>query len=187
MLKKNLSIFADSLKTFSDSLNELKNVKSLTGLSMLLALDLVLNLTASIQITQSLRLSFSFIASALMGMLYGPTLAALSCSLVDILQLFIKPTGPYFPGFTLSAALTGIIFGLFLYKNQCSLKRIIISKTLINVLIHLLLNSVWITVLYGSAFWANLPGRIVKNLGMLPVEILILWLILPFISKVRKS
>ena len=154
---------------------------------MLLALDLVLNLFASIQITTSLRLSFSFIAAALMGMLYGPTLAGLACGIVDILQLFIKPTGPYFPGFTLSAVLTGILFGLFLYKNESSLPRIIISKTLINVLIHLLLNSVWITVLYGYAFWANLPGRVIKNLGMLPVEILILWVVLPAVKKILSS
>jgi len=175
------------LTSFTDSLAELKNIRSLTGLSMLLALDLVLNLAASIQITESLRLSFSFIAAGLMGMLYGPACAGLACGIVDILQLFIKPTGPYFPGFTLSAVLTGIIFGLFLYKNQCTLKRIIISKALINVLIHLLLNSVWITVLYGKAFWANIPGRVIKNVGMLPVEILILWIVLPAIVKILKA
>ncbi|MBQ7059829.1 MAG: folate family ECF transporter S component [Firmicutes bacterium] len=175
------------LTSFSASLAELKNIRSLTGLSMLLALDLVLNLVASIQITESLRLSFSFIAAALMGMLYGPTLAGLACGIVDILQLFIKPTGPYFPGFTLSAVLTGIIFGLFLYKNQCSLKRIIISKALINVFIHLLLNSLWITILYGKAFWANIPGRVVKNVGMLPVEIIILMIVLPAVVKILKT
>jgi len=171
-------------KPFRDSMAELKNVRSLTGISMLLALDLVLNLFAAVQITDSLRLSFGFIAAALMGMLYGPVPAGLACGIVDILQLFIKPTGPYFPGFTLSSVLTGIIFGLFLYKNHHTLPRIIISKALINVLIHLLLNSLWITVLYGYAFWANLPGRILKNLGMLPVEIIILWLLLPAVTRI---
>ena len=59
-------------KKFTDSMHEFRDLRSLTTLAMLMAVALVLNLFASIQITDSLRLGFGFIATAIMGMLYGP-------------------------------------------------------------------------------------------------------------------
>lgn len=174
------------LLKFRDSMLELKSVHAVTQMAMLMALSLILNLFASIQITESLKLSFGFLATAMMGMLFGPSLAAIGAGLIDILQAFIKPTGPYFPGFTLTAALTGVIFGLLLYKNKCTLPRLIIAKALINLLLNLLLNSIFISVLYGSAFWAMLPTRLFKNLVMLPIEVLLLYLLLPNLIRLQK-
>lgn len=171
------------LSKFSNSFREFRNVRSLTGLAMLMAIALVLNLIGSFQITESLRLGFGFLATAVMGMLYGPFCAGLAAGLVDILQIFLKPTGEFFPGFTLTAILGGILYGLFLYKNQYSLPRLIAVKSIINVFLHLFLNSYWLTFLYGYAFWAKIPGRLIKNLGLLPLEILLLALLLPKISK----
>lgn len=172
------------LNQLSASMREFRNLRSVTTLSMLIAVALVLNLFASIQITDSLRLGFGFIATAIMGMLYGPVCAALSAGLVDILQFFLKPMGEFFPGYTLTAMLGGLLYGFFLYKNQHSLPRIIIVKTLINTLLHLILNSYWLTFLYGYAFWVKIPERVIKNVAMLPVEIIILSTILPLVAKI---
>lgn len=172
------------LSKFRDSARELRDLRAVTTLAMLMALALVLNLTASIQITESLRLSFGFLATAMMGMLYGPVCAGLAAGLVDIFQYVIKPTGEFFPGFTLTAILGGVLYGIFLYKNHYSLPRLIAVKSIINVFLHLLLNSYWLTFLYGYAFWAKIPGRIIKNVGMLPVEVLLLALLLPQISRI---
>ena len=38
----------------------------------------------------------------------------------DLIQFVIKPTGAYFPGWTISAALAGFIYGLFFYG--CNMK-----------------------------------------------------------------
>ena len=119
-----------------------------------------------------------------MGMLYGPVCAALSAGLVDILQFFLKPMGEFFPGYTLTAMLGGLLYGLFLYKKQYSLPRIIIVKTLINTVLHLILNSYWLTFLYGYAFWVKIPERVIKNVAMLPVEIILLTIILPLVAKI---
>ena len=174
------------LLKFRDSMLELKNVRAITQMAMLMALSLILNLFASLQITESLKLSFGFLATAMMGMLFGPSLAGIGAALIDILQAFIKPTGPYFPGFTLTAALSGVIFGLVLYKNQASLPRLILAKALINLLLNLLLNSLFISVLYGSAFWAMLPTRLLKNVAMLPIEVVLLYLLLPNLIRLQK-
>ena len=106
------------IKQFSSSIKEFRDLRSVTTLSMLIAVALVLNLFATVQITDSLRLGFGFIATAIMGMLYGPVCAALSAGLVDILQFFLKPMGEFFPGYTLTAMLGGLLYGLFLYKKQ---------------------------------------------------------------------
>lgn len=174
------------LSKFSDSFRELRDLRSLTRLAMLMAMALVLNLTVSIQITESLRLGFGFLVTAVMGMLYGPVCAGLAAGLVDIFQFFIKPTGEFFPGFTLTAILGGVLYGIFLYKNHYSLPRLIAVKSIINVFLHLFLNSYWLTFLYGYAFWAKIPGRIIKNVGMLPIEILLLALLLPQVVKIAK-
>ena len=172
---------------FSNSAREFRNLRSTTTLSMLIAVALVLNLFASIQITDSLRLGFGFIATAIMGMLYGPVCAGVSAGIVDILQFFLKPSGEFFPGYTLTAILGGILYGIFLYKNKYSLPRIIAVKSIINIALHLILNSYWLTFLYGYAFWAKLPERIIKNIAMLPVEILILAILLPQIARIHKQ
>ena len=171
------------LSKFTQSAKEFKNLRSVTGLAMLMAISLVLSLTVSIQITQSLRLSFSFLAIAAMGMLYGPVCASVAAGLGDIFQYVLKPTGEFFPGFTLTAALVGLLYGLFLYRNHYSLPRLIGVQLAINLLLHLVLNSYWLTLLYGYGFWAELPGRLVKNVVLLPVEVLLLVLILPIIVK----
>lgn len=172
---------------FSDSAREFRNLRSVTTLSMLIAVALVLNLFASIQITDSLRLSFGFLATAIMGMLYGPVCAGFSAGIVDILQFFLKPSGEFFPGYTLTAILGGILYGIFLYKNKFSLPRIISVKCIINVFLHLLLNSYWLTFLYGYAFWLKIPERILKNIAMLPIEIFLMAIILPKIIQIHKQ
>ena len=172
---------------FRDSAAELKNLRSLTGLSLCLALGVVLSLFTSIQVTTSLRISFGFLALAVTGMLYGPVCSSLAGIVIDLLVFVIHPTGPFFPGFTLTSMLTGTIFGLFLYKNQISLPRLILSKALINLLLNLLLNSLWLTILYDQGFWAMIPGRIFKNVVFLPVEVLAMYLVLPLLVKVSAS
>ncbi len=172
---------------FSDSAREFRNLRSMTTLSMLIAVALVLNLFASVQITESLRLGFGFIATAIMGMLYGPVCAGISAGIVDILQFFLKPSGEFFPGYTLTAMLSGILYGIFLYKNKYSLPRLIAVKSIINVILHLILNSYWLTFLYGYAFWAKIPERVIKNIAMLPIEILILVILLPQIARIHKQ
>ncbi len=171
---------------FSQSFLELKKLRNLTILAMLMALQLVLSLYASVQLTDSLKLSFSFVASAVIGMLYGPFCAGLTGGIVDVLQAVIRPTGPFFPGFTVTAVLTGIIFGCFLYKNRPKLPRIILAKAMINLFMNVLLNSFWLYLLYGYGFFALLPTRALKNLILLPVEVLLLYLLLPQIAKIYK-
>ncbi len=70
--------------------------------------------------TPTLRLSVSFLANCAIGYMFGPVMGFVCGGLGDLIQFVIKPTGPYFPGWTLSAALAGFIYGLFFYG--CNMK-----------------------------------------------------------------
>ena len=84
----------------------------------LVALEIVLARFCSIQ-AWNLRIGFSFLPIAMASIRFGPIPAAMAASAADILGAVLFPTtGAYFPGFTLTAFLTGVIFGLCLYRRQ---------------------------------------------------------------------
>src|SRR5690554_5360165 len=63
----------------------------------------------------ALRLSFGEIPIILAGMLFGPGAGALTGLAADLIGYLINSHGgAFFPGFTLSAVLTGLIPGLLL-------------------------------------------------------------------------
>ena len=161
--------------------------RSLCGMALCLAMGVILKCFVSIYITPELELSLVFLPFSLAGMLYGPAAGFFVGGLTDLLGFFIKPTGPYFPGFTLTAALTGLVFGLLLYRLKSELWRVAVAKTVINVFLNLALNTLWLTVLMNKGFWAMLPSRVIKNLALLVPEILLTWGIINPIAQIMKK
>lgn len=145
--------------------------------AMMLALATVLGFF-KIPITDILELRFIFLPIACTGMLFGPVVGAEVGALSDILAYFVKPTGPFFPGFTISAAVAGLIYGLILYRHEITWKRLAAAHLLRTILVSFLLNSYWLSVLYGKGFLALLSVRFVKSVAMFPVEVLMLWFVL---------
>lgn len=161
------------------SYGELKNPRSLTGLSMLLALSILLAYFFRIDIGPQLSIGLSFIATALMGMLYGPVAAGLANGLGDLIKFVIKPQGgAYFIGFTFNVVLAGAIYGFLLYKRKPTLLRAATAKTLVNLVVNAFLNTMWMSLLYGQGFQAMIIPRIVKNITLLPLEIALLYTVL---------
>ena len=167
---------------FTESAKEIRKTKSLVTMAVLLALAVVLGFV-SVQVTESLRVGFSFLPNAVSGQLFGPVGGMLVGGLADILKYLVKPTGPFFPGFTISGILGGLIYGLVLYKKPATLPRIILCMTLIAVFVNMLLNTYWLTLLYGNAFLVILPARIVSNLISLPVNIILYYLVATLLEK----
>ncbi len=96
---------------------------------------------------------------------------------MDILTYILKPTGPFFFGFTLSAILKGLIYGFILYKKPLSLRRIFIANMISLIFITLLLDTYWLTILYGKAFLIFLSERLIK-IVLLPIETSLLYLLI---------
>lgn len=174
------------LEMFKSSLNEFKSLRSLTAMGLLLAVRLLLSTFVSVPIGDTLKIGMSFVATAVMGMLFGPIGGGIVSAVGDILQFAVKPSGVFFPGYTLTAFLGGFIYGLFLYKFDFKNKpqfilRVIAAKASINIFVNVILGTLWLKILYNKAFIALLPVRLIKNLTLLPFEIVILVVILPAI------
>ncbi len=105
------------IKSFTNSAKEFRNLKSVVTAGLLVAVHTVMAVFLSITVTQSLRISISFLANVVTGALFGPIVGMVCGGVGDVVQYLIKPTGAYFPGFTISAMLSGFIYGTaFYYK-----------------------------------------------------------------------
>ncbi|MGN0687504.1 MAG: folate family ECF transporter S component [Oscillospiraceae bacterium] len=105
-------------KMFADSAKELKSLRCITVTAMMIALNLALK-SVTINVTDDLKISFSYIALATIGMLFGPTVGFLAGTITDILGLLVQQMMSMFnPLFTLVEAIGGMLYGCFLYRLQ---------------------------------------------------------------------
>mgnify|MGYP002624778148 CR=1 FL=1 len=144
-------------------------------LSLLTALEIVLNRFLSIN-AWNIKIGFSFVPVAAAGMLFGMLPAAIVAALGDFLGAILFPIGPYFPGFTFTAFLTGLTFGFFLRRER-TIPRILGAVAVNQLILSLLLNSLWISLLYGSPYAALLATRAVQCAILAPVQFAVLLLL----------
>lgn len=126
------------------------SLRQLTVSALLIALDVVFTRVLAIN-TPLMKIGLGFAAVAVSAILYGPAWAALTAALGDLIGALLFPTGAYFPGFTLTAALTGLIFGLFLYRREGSWLRAFLAALTNCLLVTLLLNTLMIAVFFRSS------------------------------------
>ncbi len=166
------------------SAKELKSTKSIVLCGALIALYIVLDFFGAKTLDN--QASLSFLAFALLGFAFGPVTATLASIPADLLSVFTQGQTPFW-GFTLSAMLTCLIFAIFLYKREIKLWRIIAARTIINIGINSFLNALWLTMFLSSpkGYWAYFTSHITKNLILLPFEILVLWLVLKALKRIK--
>jgi ECF transporter S component (folate family) len=138
-------------------------------MSFLIALEIILTRFLSINLP-IVRIGFGFLPVAMSGMLFGPVWAGLGYVVGDILGMLIFPSGAYFPGFTLSAFLTGTLYGIFFYNKEITLKRSFVASITVLTLITVCLNTVWLSIMMGKGVYALLPPRIVEACFMVIVQ-----------------
>lgn len=151
-------------------------LKLIVHVAILIALEIVLSRFLSIS-TSIVKIGFSFVPIAICAMMYGPVWAGITGVMADFIGASLFPIGAYFPGFTLSAALTGIVFGLFLYKRKGNWAQLAGAVAINCIFISLLLSTYWLTILWGDSFLVLLPTRIVQNLIMIPIQFIVLRLL----------
>jgi len=152
----------------------MRKTKVLVFVGLLISMDIILTRFLSFQ-ALTIRVDFGFIPVSMLSMLFGPVIGGIGAGLADILGMIIAPKGPYFPGFTLTAIIRGIIFGLVLYKKEKTFGRIAAAVLLTTVITDLGLNTICVSILYKKAVSAFFAGRLVKSAVMLPVQILMIY------------
>lgn len=172
--------------TLKSSAREINKISTITGAALLTAMNTVLGYF-TIVIGNFLKIGFSYLTLAVAGFLYGPVIGGILGGLSDILNYAIKPTGPFFPGFTFNAILSGFIYGLILYKKPVNLLRVFLTKLLLVIIVDLILTTTWLSILYGEAFIVLLPMRALKNLIMLPIDTTFIYFIISRLTKILKT
>ncbi len=162
---------------FLDSAKELKKTSALAVCAMLAALALILNSVASINIGPYVKIGFSGIPNQLMDYLFGPVSGCLFAGVLDLVKFFMKPDGPFFFGFTFNAMLAAFIYGCFYYRRKLTIWRVLAAKFVVILIVNVLLNTLWLDMLYGKGFLAILPMRALKNLIMWPIDSVIFFTI----------
>ncbi len=179
---------------FKDSASELGNIKSVSICAMMLALRVVVGYFANftLAITPNAKVGFAFLPVALVSIICGPVCAMIVGGLGDILSFLIMPMGGYFFGWTLNGMLVGMLYGIFLYKNNCKLINLIICEVVIGICVEILLGSLWLKIQFGNAFWVMTTTRGIKALISLPIEVLLIYFFtkllkrIPFLSSKKQ-
>lgn len=126
---------------FKSSAQELKRTRCITVTGILIAAFIVLDI-CSINIGGFIKINFNFIAIAAVGMLFGPVPAMMAGIAGDLIGCILSGYSPI-PLLTCTAALTGLIYGVCLYKKDGMRLVIfsIISRLIDSVLVSFLLNT----------------------------------------------
>lgn len=160
----------------------------LASVALLIALQVVLSRFLSINL-QFLKIGFSFVPLMVAGYLYGATGGVTVATISDLIGALLFPSGPFFPGFTATAALSGLIYGAAL-GGKCTTVRIAVGVFIEQVVCGLLLNTMWLTFLYNSSFKVLILTRIWQIIAMIFVEFIfaeIFFKRLSFIEKLKKQ
>lgn len=157
--------------------------------ALLLAMLIVLSRFLSVK-TPIVKISFAFIPTMLCAIWLGPKWTVLLNVLGDVIGATLFPTGPFFIGYTISTAIAGLIYGLLLYKRKENtyndtqfILRLILAVVLVTCISNIGLNTLWISITAGKSYKVLLGTRIAKELVMIPIRVIIVFLIEKMLRK----
>lgn len=161
------------------------NTKDFVLISILIGLNVVLARLLSIN-AWNVKVGFAFITVFVGAYMYGPMGGAIVNGIGDLIGALLFPVGPYYPAFTLTAILVGIVFGLFI-KKEYKLSSVVIACLINEIILSLFLNTYWISVLYNANFKALFLTRIIQCVVMSVVEILSIQLLSKSMPKLERK
>ena len=138
------------------------STRTISTMAVLISIEIVFSRFLSFN-TWNMKIGFGFVPVVIAAILYGPIEAGITAALADFVGAILFPVGTYFPGFTLTAFLIGVVFGLFLHRGQ-RWAGILISVGINQISLSLFLNTLWISILYGSPYVPLLATRAVQSL-----------------------
>jgi len=162
--------------------------------ALLTALSVVFSRFAGIPVhiagVYALRLSFGLVPVIFAGIAFGPGWGFLTGFLADMVGALLFPSGAYMPLFSFTYGFAGFLPPVLcatreefmrwlshpihanLLPQDTSLKsypRLLFAIGISQLINSVLLNSLIISLLYGRAFMALLPARLLTQLILIPV------------------
>jgi ECF transporter S component (folate family) len=122
-------------------------------------------------LTPIIRIGFGWLPILLAGLLYGPGWGFIVGAIADFIGANLFPFGPYFPGFTLSAGLSGAIVPVLLGRDRwrSSYWKLLGAIAISEVVTSVILNTYWLMIITGKTAFALLPLRGLNAAVMIPV------------------
>ena len=71
-----------------------------------------------------------------------------------------------------------------LYKKEITLKRCLVTTTLIILIVDIILNTYWLSILYKNAFLVLFGPRLIKNLVMIPINTILMYIVLKKVKEI---
>ena len=158
----------------------MNKTKTLVLLALLMAIHVIISMFF-IQVGDNLRIYFTYLVVVMVAILFKPSIALTYAIVEDLVAFFLFPTGPFFVGYTLSAFVSMCIYSFFL-RDVVNVKRVIIAKTLVNIISNVALGSLWSAMLYSKGYIFYLTTSVIKNIVLLPFEIIIILTFLHLIT-----
>lgn len=170
-----------------------EKIFTLCCLGLLIAIQVVLARFAVIPVGDMMRFSLSFIPVVIAARKFGIVASTAVYGLGDLVGAIVFPTGgAFFPGYTLTAAVVGLIFGIFLRptKNEeASAARnikIVLSVLLTQLIGSFLMNSFWRSFQTGTPYTAVLMTRLPQCLVSAVIQSVFMIVFLDRICRVIK-
>lgn len=127
-----------------ERMNIKSSVQTIAVIAVLMAAQAVLGL---LEIhTATIKISLSFIPVVIAARLYGGIGGALVAGFGDIIGCIVHPVGAWFPPITITYAISGLIYGLFLKKGT-EMWRVLVSVGITQFVISLFVTTIWIAYL----------------------------------------
>lgn len=193
-------------RMFATSAKEFASIRCLTITGIFIAISMIIE-SQSIDLKFA-KINFAFLAIAVIGMLFGPSVGLFAGFACDIVGYFVHPNGGFLPAYVLVAGLQGVIYGCclyhkndkrgILYVNNVSGKttditlflRAVLARCLDVVVINLLINTK-LNLHYGfipaQAYSSAIIARVSKNVTELFADLPLLFILLPITLKAYKQ
>lgn len=141
---------------------------------MLMALTMVIS-NYFIPLGDNLKVFFTFLPKAVYCAIGGPLMGLAAGFVSDILGYMMHADGGFFPGYTLSTMLGCFTYALFLYRTKITFTRCLLSKVCVSLFVNIGLGSLWSQMMYGKGYLFYLGRSVIKNITLLPVEVLLMF------------
>ena len=139
-----------------------------------------------------MRISLGFLPIAVLAVYLGPLYASFAWAAADVIGFFIFPSGfPYFPGFTASAFISGMIFGFILYKNGGKIVRTVVASGIVCIADVFFLRLLWLRIMMRIGNMDAVPmevtvaARAIQVAIIFPVQCIFIYLVGVAIKKVK--
>lgn len=155
---------------------ELCSIRSLCIAAVLIALRIALKVV-DIPLGVGISIGVGFLVNSVLGAVCGPVIALIAGAITDSLGYLVDPQGgPYLFLFMFVEMLGSFIYALFLYKTKITFGKLLLCKASVNLFVNIILQNILLYVYnyIGKAIFVTITTSVVKNVILLPVEVMML-------------